>query len=148
MTRDRSSISTRLIGRMSEESSMKKKESGARLDGFERRFAAELQREPLQVMHNPHNDKSIEKVSGPEFIAQSIALIKGQRGSHNSDKPCLTEKVQGIYGFGPAGPPMERPVVEVPAGYLERKAVRQALDEEGDFEDQWEDAEAPQVEQV
>jgi hypothetical protein len=76
-------------------------QSKARLEAFEERFAVELEREPLQLTRDPHAHKSFEEAIGPEFVAQTLAMMKGQAGSHDSEKPCLTEKVQGIYGFGP-----------------------------------------------
>ena len=117
------------------------RELKARLEAFEQRFAAELETEPLQLTWDPHAHKSFDEAVGPEFVAQSIALVKGRWGSHDPSKPCLTEKVQGIYGFGPAGPPSGRKSVEMPEGYLERKSTRQGMEVQGQCEDEWEDTE-------
>lgn len=114
-------------------------ESKARLEAFEYRFAAELAREPLQLTRDPLAHKSFEEVVGPESVAQTIALMKCHLGSHDSDNPCLTEKVHGVYGFGPAGLPDERTSVEMPEGYLERKAMREATEEDCQIEGEWED---------
>ncbi len=121
----------------------------AKVEAFEDRFASELEKEPLRLLRDPQAHKSFEEAVGPEFIAQTISLFKGFEGINYPERTCETERVRGIYGFGPAGPPAERATVEMPEGYLERKAFREALVEEGDEgEEDWRDLEEPVMEQV
>ena len=118
-----------------------KNELKAKLEAFEQRFTAELETEPLQLTHDPHAHKSFEEALGPEHVAQTLAMMKGQWGSHNPEEPCQTERVQGTYGMGPAGLPEGRPSVEMPEGYLERKAVREGKEEGGDSREECEECE-------
>ena len=76
-------------------------------------------------------------------------MFKGQWSSHFPEKPCLIEKIQGIYGFGPAGPPSDGgKFLDMPEGYLERRVTRQGMDGEGGCGGEWEDVEELELEQV
>ena len=106
-------------------------EALVKLESLEDRFATQLETEPLKLLREPDPLWSFEEEMGPDFVAQTMALYRG-RDEDTESSVRQAERVQGVYGFGPAGAPV-KPVPGMPEGYQERKAHREA--EEAKYED-------------